>query len=329
MNVSPRGRAVPRRRQSGFTLVELMVVVAIIAVIAAGVIVVGSSVLDGARARSTRATITLVDTALDQFHEEKHLANASQIASGTPSKVYYKDRYGIYPPDELEVFTGVGIPGGSSPRRERLLLPDNAHVMPDPTDSGQYGDMTFQHGDLALTEQATEHRDLAAMIVAIETYSPAGRGILDKISDAHRAAVPYDRAARGPVQYVDTNRDDRWTAGKDREFRYIVDDWGVPLVYYAQRDAGGGNPVSSRNHATSWNRASTLLVRLNNDRPVIMSWGPNGRDQLTADVLDGGESTSLLHVDLADNDRLDDSWNKDNIFADDTLLDRLEEERSP
>jgi type II secretory pathway pseudopilin PulG len=308
-----------------------MVVVAIIAVVAGALLVVGSSVMDGARARSTRATLVLVDTALDQFHQDKPgLVTAWQTATGTPNKVYYKDRYGAYPPDELEVFTGLGIPGGVSPRTASKLLPNDTGVIPDPSDgSGQFVDMSYQLKDLADAKLPGEHRDLAAMIVAIETYSPAGRGILDKIPDAHRATVPLDPTTREPVQFIDRSKDGGWTAGVDGEIRYIVDDWGVPLVYYAQRDGAGASPVASRNHQPSWNRASTTMVRLNGDRPIIMSWGPDGRDQLTAGVLSAPESKALLHVDFNDNDKLDDSWNRDNIFADPGLIERLQEGALP
>jgi len=224
----------------------------------------------------------------------------------------------------LEVFTGVGIPGGVSPRSARKLLPGDAHVIPDPTGTGgEYTDMSFQFKGLDPAGLAHEHRDLAAMIVAIEAYSPAARGILDKIPDAHRASVAIDSTTGDPVQYIDQNQNNRWDAGRDGEIQYILDDWGVPLVYYAQRDGAGAAP--SRNHLASWNLATAAMVRLNGNRPIIMSWGPNGRAQLTEDVLSDSDSTSLLHVDFNDNNKLDDAWNTDNIFVDQGLIGRLEE----
>ncbi len=329
MQVHKRKRFALRGRRSGFTLVELLVVVAIIAVLAGAVLVVGSSVMDGTRTRSTRATLVLVDAALDAFHQEKPLASAWQSATPAPSRVYYKDRYGFYPPDELEVFTGLGIPGGISPRTNGTLLPGGAYVIPNPDGTSDFPDMDYQLKGLAPGALAYEHRDLAAMIVAIETYSPAGRGFLDKIPDTHRASVPFDQMTRQPVQFIERKTADQWNAGVDGEIKYILDDWGVPLVYYAQRDGAQDDPTPSRNHTVSWNRASTAMVRLNGNRPIIMSWGPNGREQLTSAVLNAQDSKSLLHVDFNDNDKLDDSWNLDNIFADEGLIGRLMEGSLP
>ena len=127
------------RRRDAFTLVELLVVIGIIAVLAASVITGGSVLLTRARAKHTEATLTMVQHAIEQFQRDApSIVNANQRDSSGALR-RYRTRYGGYPPDELEVFTGLGLTGDD---RGRTLAPGGAVVIPEPQ-TNPYPDMQF------------------------------------------------------------------------------------------------------------------------------------------------------------------------------------------
>ena len=59
------------RSLPAFTLIELLVVMAVIGVLAASLLVAGSVMIDNARSRSTRAVLTVVRDAIEEFREEQ------------------------------------------------------------------------------------------------------------------------------------------------------------------------------------------------------------------------------------------------------------------
>ena len=58
-----------RRARDAFTLVELLVVMAIMAILFSAVIVGGPALIDKTKANSTRAVLDLVDQALEQARQ--------------------------------------------------------------------------------------------------------------------------------------------------------------------------------------------------------------------------------------------------------------------
>ena len=127
----------------------------------------------------------------------------------------------------------------------------------------------------------------------------------------------------------------KWWIAEDYQIRYIVDGWGVPISYLAQRDFKTSNPAKtiSSNHP-DWNKASTEIIRLNRGQPIIMSYGPNGKDQLTQEWMETqpGSSTTgnsimiakaSLVGDFGDDRKINHPLNEDNVYFDPSLKERL------
>jgi len=313
-----------RSVRGAFTLVELLVVIAIMTVMISAVITGGAVLLTRSRVKSTEATLSVVQQAIQQFHRDApSITKARQRLGTSVAPVKYADRYGGYPPDELEVFTNFGLLGqnGTNPL---TLAPGGAVMIPKPDDaSSEYPTMRFfPPRDTPANELPFEHRDLAAMILAIELYSPVGSEILDSIPGKFRSEGPIDPSSGLPCQFLDRNNDSKWDAG-DYQIRYILDDWGLPLVYYSQRDFDplASPPVVSTNHA-GWKQASTGMIRLNGSQPIIMSYGPNGEEQLGA-LYQQDNPLALLHADWVDGEAIDDAMNDDNVYVDEALIEKL------
>ena len=299
-------------RTGAFTLIELIVVMTIILLLVGTVVTIGRSVLDSAGAKNTAAVLTLVQQAVEAFEAEQPPiigARQQQFGGGF---VYYRDRYSQYPPDELEPFTTQGLLGSTG---GGSLFPGRSNIYPGPADC-VWGPMSFQPSDL---NSGTEHRDLAALLLALRLSSTA-QGFIDKIPERYRTEGAIDPATGDPGQFIDRDANALWSADEDLQIPYIVDHWGMPLVYYSQRDWDPNTPPPPSTNHLDWNQAATEMVRLNGGRPIIMSYGANGRSQLEDTATDAGV---LLHVDWATNNKITNSLHDDNVYADPSLADKL------
>lgn len=322
---APRSRlglAIPTAR--GFTMVELLVVIVIIVILFSAVLVAGTTLISKAKISSTRAVLTVVRDAVEQFKRDQEASPT--ITRAKQGSVKYIDRYGYYPPDELEVFSPQGLPGSGAGGKS--LAPGGAKIVPTPQNNVTYGSMRFYTRGLAPDEAAIEHRDLAAMIVAIEVSGRTAGAILDRIDERYRVLGPLDNSG-DPMLFLDRpaaggQLNESWNTG-DFQIRYIVDDWGNPISYMAQRDWNGGDPPEGSSNHDAWNEASTELIRLNGGQPIIMSYGPDGTEQLTAEVMGDNGAASLVG-DLEDGDhKIGHHLNADNVYVDPALKARLEE----
>lgn len=320
------------RKRSALTLVEILVVIVIITIIASAFVVATSTLLDKSRTRNTMAVLQVVADAVESFKREQE-ANPTftrAIQGANLNRVTYRRRYGLYPPDELEVFTSSGLPGSKPPGGS---LAGSSVIMPDPSRT-KWEAMRY-YTDSDYEKDAIEHRELAALIIAIELYSEVGAAALSKLPDRNRTPGPVN-ASGTPTLYLNRSSgggtDDDWSE-EDFQIRYIVDGWGVPISYLAQRDfkKGKDRPVSS-NHP-KWNEASTEIIRMNRGQPLIFSYGPDGKDQLTREWMvdqpathTAGESMpakASLITDFEDDHKVNHLLNADNVYLDPTLKDRL------
>lgn len=307
------GRQSARRRPRALTLVELLVVIVIIVVLVGSVMVAGTSVINTAKQNNTKAILQIVADAVEEFKRERPGITRAKQRAGA-GRVKYVKRYGLYPPDELEVFTGVGLPG-SAPPGGSLAVGGSMMVPPAAFDPMRF----FFDGS---NDDLTEHRDLAAMIVAIETLSETAAAVLDRIPDRNRSPGLLDEAGK-PAQFLDRNGNRVWDSG-DHQIRYILDDWGRPISYFAQRDwTPGGTSAPSSNHA-GWNKASTEFIRLNDGKPLLMSYGADGDAQFTQDVMGSNADASLVgDFENEDDEAINHPLNADNVYTNPKLTEKL------
>lgn len=65
------------------------------------------------------------------------------------------------------------------------------------------------------------------------------------------------------------------------------------------------------------------MVKLNGDQPVIFSYGPNGREQMTREVMGDTGAASLVTDWVSNGGRLLNALNADNIYAQEGLAAKL------
>ncbi len=300
----------------------------IIGILVTAVLAISTTLINKAKTQNTQAVLGIVRHAIEEFSRQQTdqptLTRATQVVSGT-EWVRYVDRYGNFPPDELEPFTPVGLPGSAG---GPSLAVGGANMVPAPGGAGGYDDpMTFHQDGLSLSERALEHRDLAALIVAIELFSEPASVILAGIPKRNWAEGPLDVGSGQPVQFLDRDLGGDWDVD-DFQIRYIVDDWGIPISYLAQRDYDPAAPPAVSSNHSDWNQSSTEMIRLNGGQPIIMSYGPDGKDQLTLEAMgNAGAGEASLVADWMDDDpdphRIDHPLNADNVYADQALNEKL------
>jgi prepilin-type N-terminal cleavage/methylation domain-containing protein len=314
--------------RSGMTLIELLIVIVIIAILISAVLVASTSLIGKSKTRNTQAVLQIVADAAEQFkRSETEKPMFSRNAA-------YKRRYGLFPPDELEVFSPSGVPG-ALPATGSLATPTGSVIVPAPP----YAQAMRFYTD-GTAADALEHRDLTALIVAIECQGGEAAAILDRISDRNRSAGVLDPLTRNPAQFLNrpagiNGQPEQGWQGDDLQIRYILDDWGIPISYMSQRDfIENPTPTTpavtpSSNHP-AWNEASTELMRINNGIPLIYSLGPNGKEQTSADLVISGSGVTFMddfepatpgpenqpHV-------IDHPFNSDNVYLNEGMREKL------
>jgi len=298
------------------TLIELLIVIVIIGVLISAVLVASTSLIGKSKARNTQTVLQLVADAAEQFkRSESEKPTLTRNAA-------YKKRYGMYPPDELEVFSATAPAGASGAVPYKLASPAGSTIVP-----AEFPNMRF-YTDKS-DDDRFEHRDLAALIVAIESQGGEAAAILDRIADRNRSTGSLATTDGKPNQYLSRpagiNPDSINNAfgEEDLQIRYILDDWGNPISYMAQRDFvhDKEDETKSSNHV-NWNESSTEFVRINSGQPLIFSYGPNGNDQLKADAMGPTEGKVSLPGDF-DNHKIDEPFNDDNVYLNDQLREKL------
>jgi prepilin-type N-terminal cleavage/methylation domain-containing protein len=323
------------RLRRALTLVELLIVIVVIGILVSAILVASSGFINKGRANNTQSVLQIVADAAEEFKREQaakptitRFERPKKPGVGDLSKatISYAERYGNYPPDELEVFSSAnraGLPGLATPLS---LAPGGAEVV-GPTPPRWDAMRFFKDGSDA---DALENRDQAAMILAIETLSESASAILDRIPDRNRTPGPLKDG--NPALFLDRTGGATGTWDpNDHQIRLIIDDWGNPISYLAERDEQDPSvnpsfkPIPSSNHP-AWNHASTEIIRLNGGQPVLFSYGPNGKDQLTKDAMGATGLVSLVYDysgGAAHDHIINEPFNDDNVYSNPALKEKL------
>ncbi len=325
----------PRPASRGaFTLVELLVVISIILVLLGAVIVAGPRLLNTGRSQTTQLMLVAVRDAVEEFRREQ--TEKPTLTRPLTTKVTgcvattYRKRYDAYPPDELEVLAEMGLPCFC---QDSSAAPGKAVIRPSPMTGGKYEDMKF-FPQIPPTDNP-EFRDNMVLTLAIDLFGQSSKMMLEQIAANNRRDVP-PASGGAPSVYLDVNVNNMFDPSVDKTPYYLVDSWGVPIGYFAQRDfdANRTNTVlESSNHRKYWGPAVSNMVKRNGGQPIIFSYGPDGEDQLTSEVqtadpeanmvadwMKGGSLTSAN----AKEGVIDHPLNRDNVYADPIVKQRLE-----
>jgi len=285
-------------RAAAFSLVEILVVIAIIGILLAVVFKGGTALIGSSKSRETSALLKKLDLAIDEYKREvdtSRIPRAKYVFNGSP-------------PDDLRVFLGQPVTlGGCSlqMRNTGAILRNNS-----PIPVNQLIDPRDADGRLSVPPDQLLHADIRAMVLAMRLYSPKAKAVLDTI-DAKYWATPDETLVYQPSPNAPTIRLD-----------YLVDAWGQPLEYYATCICDPSQPLTPREIV------SNAFVHENNDGGVAASYGPDGAEQFAADMIAAEGDSSLVadfyqEIKAGGKGLLNHRLNSDNLYSSDFFTNRI------
>lgn len=294
-----------RRRVSAFSLIEILVVIAIIGILLAVVFRGGSTLVRNAKTRDTEALLKKLDLAIDEFKREADLSkipNAKALFNGAP-------------PDDLRVFDAssatYSVVGGCPVRfSSNGVFKRNETIV-------KVADLIDDRGGDGTLKSTAKlvHADIRAMVLSMRLYSPRARAILDSIDPKYWADT---EAVDGYVYYPDASDTSSFV-----QLDFLVDAWGNPLEYYSTCRCQMGITLPPREET------SNTFVHYNNDGPVIVSYGADGADQFSADMMAAEGDTSMVADYYAESNNganagiINSPFNSDNVYSSDFFANRV------
>jgi len=208
---------------AGFTLVELLVVVAIIGLLASIVVLVGSRVMYAQKVNYTKTIMSTVTMAIEQFAAENPLRTTYDRRNAAT--------FGPYPPYMLAT-PGAQAPlpntvaGTIEPYNQyspgggfRYVLADR--LWRDLNGQGNVGDWVRVRAGSSDPNESND--DIRALYAYLKVYSPGAAG---QIPDD--AIKPIPAPGKVEMVYVRGNQDPNGAV----DVLGIHDAWGVPLDYF-------------------------------------------------------------------------------------------------
>ncbi|MCA9253525.1 MAG: prepilin-type N-terminal cleavage/methylation domain-containing protein [Phycisphaerales bacterium] len=279
------------KRRSGFTLIEIIVAVAVLAILI-GVAFKGVTALtESAKVQETEGLLKALSQAIDAYKLE---VKQSRAGGGSVGALYNGA-----PPDNFDVFTPTGA--NLAGFNVKLVKGNpNALDLADPRDSST--------GVLAGFNQR-RYGDVRAMVLAMRLWSPKASEILDGINEKYRVN-------EGNLVYDPNDGTD------SIPLIHYVDAWGTPIEYYSV--------CTAINSPDPRERTAFSLVHNSNAEPVLVSYGPDGPEQFSSDIFgDSGFGDTSLVSDFNGGcagctvGKIDNALNQDNVYSSETIKDRM------
>ncbi|KVH04376.1 shufflon system plasmid conjugative transfer pilus tip adhesin PilV [Burkholderia sp. AU18528] len=210
-------RARPARRMSGFTMVEMLAVLALAALMMAGLVTLTNSSLDDTRAQQAALYQSQLTAAATRLIRQNYTALAAQATTTSPVIVkmtgspYQLSTYlsnalsGTNPYGQTPCLLVYAAPGGASPvALQALLVTEGGRTIPDP----ELGYIAANAGPGGGSIQATNNASGAATGAfgtwKVDTPNPANRSCTStKTGTGHLASlIFYDGTQAQNVDYL-------------------------------------------------------------------------------------------------------------------------------
>ncbi|UCG34253.1 MAG: type II secretion system protein [Phycisphaerales bacterium] len=263
--------AFARSLRSGFSLVELIVVMSILIVVMSLAIGAGSAVIEANRRSLQQASFEILDQVLEDFARQNLLK--AYLDEDGAGQLSWKGFYGKYPPMDLSAVRPGFNSGAVS--EDMNLAGRNLHqrimgqfttpipgVLPGARLREGLSDASF---DVASTATAFAHDDTESFLFYVQYYSPANAARLEKLAEGMVINADED--------WVDLDNNGLPEEG-DIALNELRDVWGNPVLYINDcRDRFDNVSTSS---AGADGRIDNPLLEANNGKPVFVSPGPDG-----------------------------------------------------
>jgi prepilin-type N-terminal cleavage/methylation domain-containing protein len=215
-----------RGGSAGFSLVEVLVVVAIVTVLMTFATIAVNGMIDSSRANDALALMQTIENAIAEFVQEAPLAGENEIMfkPTATDQVTYNQLFGPYPPTPTASFapndTMLGVYGPSDEedpqtldKMWRLALIGWGSSKPKLTSSNS----------------AANYASIESLVLFLTRFSPRARDMIEKMPEGRLTNLDQD------LMYLDAN--DNGTLDTDETgypLREISDSWKQPLRYSFQ-----------------------------------------------------------------------------------------------